>query len=113
MPLPFVGGNDIAHSQEFEVVEFHCKDSNTKAIGVAAVGTGVGKYFGREGRCVCVCGGGGGGPFPFNCPQCLIVRWEGGILESSLAFHSHSTVLIAYCSLVVRKLSQPLCPTTL
>lgn len=43
MPLPFVGGNNIAHSQEFEVVEFHCKDSNTKATVMPPVG--IGKYF--------------------------------------------------------------------
>ena len=71
VPLPFVGGNDIAHSQEFEVVEFHCKDSNTKAIGMATVGTGVGKYFGREGRCVCVRGR--GGSFPIQLSSVAIV----------------------------------------
>ena len=97
VPLPFVGGNDIAHSQEFEVVEFHCKDTNTKAIGVATVGTGVGKDFGRD-------GGGGPSHSTVLSGYCsLIVSWEGGggILESSLAFHSHSTVLIGCCSLIV------------
>ncbi|XP_076446580.1 protocadherin Fat 1-like isoform X2 [Babylonia areolata] len=34
VPLPFMGSNDIAHSQEFEVVEFHCKDTHAKAISV-------------------------------------------------------------------------------
>ena len=64
---------------------------------------------------VCVWGGGGflSHSTVLSGYCSLIVRWEGAILESSLAFHSHSTVLIAYCSLVVRKLSQPLCPTAL
>lgn len=32
VPLPFTGSNDIAHSQEFQVVEFHCKDSGPKVM---------------------------------------------------------------------------------
>lgn len=35
VPLPLIGANDIAASPEFEVVEFHCKDTSVRAHPVA------------------------------------------------------------------------------